>query len=166
MSDYRWDTFVQRITIQAEVSTIYKAWATQKGLEKWFLRSAVFVNSEGVKRAKAAYIHSPDTYEWLWHGYGDDVLEKGKILEANGVNGVKFTFSGDCQVQVKIYAEGGMNICELTQSYIPLDEKSKIEYHIGCMNGWNFYLTNLKSILEGGIDLRNKNEKIRRVVNA
>jgi hypothetical protein len=39
-------------------------------------------------------------------------------------------------------------------------------YHLGCKTGWTFYLANLKSLMEGGIDLRNKNEKIQRVINA
>lgn len=37
---------------------------------------------------------------------------------------------------------------------------------VGCGEGWVFYLANLKSILEGGIDLRNKNDAIRNVLNS
>ena len=55
---------------------------------------------------------------------------------------------------------------ELTQEKIPLDEESKVNYHLGCMEGWTFYLANLKSILEGGIDLRNKNVNLTKVINA
>lgn len=33
------------------------------------------------------------------------------------------------------------------------------------LEGWTFYLTNLKSILEGGFNLRNKNNKLGDVVN-
>lgn len=41
-----------------------------------------------------------------------------------------------------------------------------INYHIGCTKGWNFYLTNLKSLLEGGIDLRNRNKGLKEVINS
>jgi hypothetical protein len=34
------------------------------------------------------------------------------------------------------------------------------------MEGWVFYLANLKSFPEGGIDLRNKNEKLKSVINS
>jgi hypothetical protein len=34
------------------------------------------------------------------------------------------------------------------------------------MTGWTFYLANLKSVLEGGLDLRNKNARLQRLVNA
>ena len=37
---------------------------------------------------------------------------------------------------------------------------------MGCLEGWTFYLTNLKSVIEGGLDLRNKNLDIKGVINA
>jgi hypothetical protein len=37
---------------------------------------------------------------------------------------------------------------------------------VGCGEGWTFYLTNLKSILEGGVDLRNKEMKLKNVINS
>lgn len=55
---------------------------------------------------------------------------------------------------------------ELVQAKIPTDEISKVRLHLGCQNGWTFYLTNLKSIMEGGLDLRNKNVNIKRVVTS
>ena len=42
----------------------------------------------------------------------------------------------------------------------------KLRLYIGCGEGWTFYLANLKSMLEGGIDLRNKNDKIKGVINS
>jgi len=54
----------------------------------------------------------------------------------------------------------------LWQENIPTDEKAKVSWHLGCATGWTFYLTNLKSILEGGLDLRNKDELLTNVVNA
>ena len=60
----------------------------------------------------------------------------------------------------------GETIVELTQFNIELDDRSKSIFHVGCMQGWTFYLANLKSIMEGGIDLRNKNEKLKRMMNS
>lgn len=37
--------------------------------------------------------------------------------------------------------------------------------HIGYKTGWTFYLANLKSILEGGIDLRNRNPDAGEMLN-
>ena len=67
---------------------------------------------------------------------------------------------------VKIYREEGETICEIVQDNIPDDEKGKSYYHIGCLTGWSFFLTNMKSILEGGGDLRNKNERLKKMINS
>ena len=77
-----------------------------------------------------------------------------------------FTFATQMKVRIKIKTEEGENLVELEQYDIPVDEKGKTNFHIGCMEGWVFYLANLKSIVEGGIDLRNKNEKLKKVINS
>lgn len=79
---------------------------------------------------------------------------------------MKFSFGEAGIVSVAIINEEGENIVELTQEEIPIDEEAKINYHMGCSEGWAFYLVNLKSILEGGIDLRNKDLRLKRVVNS
>ena len=37
---------------------------------------------------------------------------------------------------------------------IPTGPKARIESHLGCRTGWTFFLVNLKSVAEGGPDLR------------
>lgn len=46
------------------------------------------------------------------------------------------------------------------------EHESKFQFHIGCQMGWSFYLANLKSLYEGGIDLRYKKEKFTQVINS
>ena len=88
------------------------------------------------------------------------------MLEVNGKDLLRFTFAGSCVVTVTVKIESGETIVELQQENIPLDEDARVHYHLGCLTGWTFYLANLKSVLEGGIDLRNKNKEIQKVVNA
>lgn len=166
MENYRWSKFIKRITVKAEPAEIYKAWATPAGLEKWFLRKAAFTTDDGGICEKESYIQKDDTYEWLWHGYPDFTLEKGKILEANGKDFLQFTFTGGCIVSISVKAEEDEIIVELTQENIPDDKNPKTNLYVACGEGWTFYLTNLKSVLEGGIDLRNKNADIKSVVNS
>ena len=45
-------------------------------------------------------------------------------------------------------------------------ETEQQHFYIECGKGWTFYMTNLKSILEGGLDLRNKNINLKQVINA
>jgi hypothetical protein len=111
-------------------------------------------------------IQKGDIYKWLWFGYDDSVTEEKEILEANDNNMLRFSFSSGCIVTVAVKEEQGENICELVQE-IPMDDESEQGYfYIECGKGWAFYMTNLKSILEGGIDLRNKNVRIQNLINA
>ena len=56
-------------------------------------------------------------------------------------------------------------IVELTQKNIPTDDNSKQHIRLGCHTGWSFYLVNLKSVYEGGLDLRNKETKLKVMMN-
>jgi uncharacterized protein YndB with AHSA1/START domain len=166
VSNYDWSKFIARIDVKSSVENVYAAWTTQAGLERWFLRVADFTTSNGGRRDAAVEIQKGDRYRWLWHGYDDTTVECGVIEQANGRDSLQFTFAGTCLVSVNITIEEGLTIVELRQENIPLDEASRVNYHLGCITGWTFYLANLKSILEGGIDLRNKNENLHKLVNS
>ena len=155
-----WSTFTLTGNYTAPVSEIYRVWATQKGIEKWFLRKAVFLTPEGARLADDAYIQAGDTYEWFWHGFDDTVAETGHILEANGKDFLRFTFTAGCIVTIRIYTRESETLVELTQSEIPQESDPAKNLYVQCSHGWLFYLTNLKSYLEGGIDLRNKTVKL------
>lgn len=168
MTAYDFTKFVKRVTIQSSVplEKIYTAWTTQQGLESWFLRLAEFSNAGGEKRKRNEPVHTGDTYKWLWFGYDDTTAEESSVLDINNKDTFRFGFSGGCIVTVSIKAEKNEIICELAQQ-MPMDNKEEQQYfYIECGKGWTFYLANLKSVLEGGIDLRNKNAGIANVINA
>ncbi|HYC40609.1 MAG TPA: SRPBCC domain-containing protein [Chitinophagaceae bacterium] len=166
MKTYNWTGFTKRVPINAPAKTIYDAWTTQHGLEKWFLRLAQFTSNHGTLRGRYDQIAPGDRYRWLWHGYSDDVVESQEILSVNGWDGLSFRFSGGCIVTVTLMPEKGQTICELKQ-HMPMDDVELQRYYfIECGLGWSFYLVNLKSVLEGGLDLRNRNADLREVVTA
>jgi hypothetical protein len=66
---------------------------------------------------------------------------------------------------VRVYTKKGKYNCELVQKNIPVADKGKSHYFVGCNNGLIFYMANLKSILEGDIDLKDKNLAIKIVLN-
>jgi uncharacterized protein YndB with AHSA1/START domain len=144
--------------------SIYEAWAVPSQIERWFLRSAEYVGLDGRAKSRDHDVEAGDGYLWRWHGHLDDVNERGLITEANGLDKFAFTYTKDCMVRVSILEEGRETVVELTQSGMTADPDSSI--YIDCSNSWTFYLANLKSILEGGIDLRNKNADIRNVINS
>ncbi len=166
MPDYDWSKFTLRIPVNASAEKIYSALATQNGIESWFLRSACYYDSESKQRNAGEFIQKGDRYTWLWHGYDDDTIEHNYILDANGEDSLSFVFAGHCIVTITVGTLDAETIVQLTQENIPTGEEGKVNIHIGCMEGWTFYLTNLKSLLEGGIDLRNRNLHIGKVINA
>ncbi|HEY9362506.1 MAG TPA: SRPBCC domain-containing protein [Chitinophagaceae bacterium] len=166
MENFDWSRFETRINIKASTEELYKSWATTRGMQDWFLRVCEYRKPGGSFRAEEEFVEKNDTYKWLWYGYPDDVKEEGEIIDCNGKDFLKFRFgkAGDCTVN--ILKEEEETIVQLIQENIPTDESGMKNYHLGCKTGWTFYLANLKSIMEGGIDLRNKNEKIKNLVNA
>ncbi len=161
-----WSKFRKRITIDAEPIKIYNAFATQDGLESWLLRKAQFLTIDGRVRKRDELIQKGDKYVWLWHGYDDEVNEKREILEANNRNFLQFEFTGGCKVAIRIKKADGENILELIQEGIDFDANPYKNLFVACGEGWSFYLANLKSILEGGVDLRNKNKNIQNLINS
>jgi len=156
-----WSTFTLKTPINAPVQKIYDMWTTRENLEKWFLGKAEFKSANGVIRDRDSGIRQGDTYEWVWTGFPESTAEYGTVLEANGKNFLKFVFGKAGIVSVSIKEQGGVAIVELVQENIPTDEPSKFHYHVGCTQGWTFYMANLKSILGGGIDVRNKNPNLK-----
>jgi uncharacterized protein YndB with AHSA1/START domain len=161
-----WSSFKLRIPINAPVDEVYRRWSSSAGLLSWFLREADFKTNEGIPRPANDPLRPGDSYLWRWHGYRDDVTEQGTILSANHTDGISFSFGKAGNVSVKIYTVKDMTMCELEQDNIPTDEQGKEYYYIGCSKGWLFYLTNLKSVLEGGIDLRNRDIELQDVISS
>ena len=165
MDNGDWSRFTQRISVNAPIQTLYNAFATRYGMQQWFLRLCEY-KREGDSLADHEFIKEGDTYTWLWYGYPDSTAETGEFLKANDKNELQFVFGKAGTVTVRIHEEDNENVVELIQENIPTDESSKFNFYVGCSTGWVFYLANLKSIMEGGIDLRNKNLNLKAVLNS
>lgn len=160
MAENNWTKFTVTADFNTDVRSIYEAWTTSAGLESWFLRKADFFTIAGRLREPNEFISKDDTYQWYWHGFDDNAMEKGEILEVNSIDFLKFTFSG-CTVSISIESKSGVTVLELTQEDIPEESDPSKNLFVQCQTGWTFYLANLKSIFEGGIDLRNKRLDVR-----
>ncbi len=166
MADFDWSRFIVRINIKAPIERLYWCWATEGGIEFWFLRKSDYKKPDGTSLSMTDFVEKGDKYSWWWHGYPDEVVEHGEILDCNGKDFFKIKFGDAGNCTVRIYPEQNENIVELIQDEIPTDEKGNQNWHIGCKTGWTFYMANMKSMLEGGIDLRNKNEQLQNMLNA
>lgn len=162
MKDFDWTSFTKKIAIKASIDEIYNAWTTSGELERWFFEKADFYHSGELLDPNTNAV--PDSsYEWLWYLYGDPM--KGRMTQANGKDFLQFTFEGECLVDIKLSKDQGYTVIELKHHNIPIDDHSKKFIRLGCSNGWGFYLVNLKSVYEGGIDLRNKDGNLMPMIN-
>lgn len=167
MANFDWQRFSVRINIKnTSAEKLYRAWATRSGIEFWFLRMSEYKQADGRLRADDELVQTGDTYTWRWHGWSDATTETGEILDCNGKDFFKFKFGNAGNCTIKIYEEEGESIVDLMQDEIPTDDAAKASWHIGCKTGWTFYLANMKSLFEGGIDLRNRNEQLQNVISA
>ncbi|MGV3630520.1 MAG: SRPBCC family protein [Bacteroidota bacterium] len=153
MENFDWTAFTRKIAVKADVETLYRAWTRASEVEKWFLSNCQYLDA-GAPIPKSSPVKKGNAYAWQWFLY--DLTEEGEITGANGEDHFQFTFAEVCTVDVYLTQLGDHTVVSLTQSGIPTDELSKERIRLGCDAGWSFFLVNLKSVYEGGLDLRNK----------
>lgn len=164
MENFDWTSFTRKIAIKAPIETMYDAWAKASEIERWFLSNANYFDTKHNLQKKEIKAEKYFTYEWNWFLY--EMTEKGRIVEANGNHFFQFTFAGNCIVDIEFTAQEEYTIVTLTQKNIPTDDAAKRGIRLGCDTGWCFYLLNLKSVYEGGLDLRNKNPDFQGMLNS
>lgn len=168
MFQMTWENFDQNILINAKREVLYNAFSTRIGMESWFLRSCEYSRNSRVLAAEEEAV-AGDDYTFLWHGWPDETAEKGKIIAANGYDSFEFTFDGngvtEMMVNISLKSRPDGTMVHLHQHHIPITEEGKYNWYVGCKTGWNFYLTNLKAILEHNVDLRNKDLNLKGVLN-
>lgn len=151
---YDWTHFTIHIYCNKPVDEVFKMWATPSGLERFFIESAKHLNSEKMVKNQNELAEPGDHYYWKWiHGY----KLSGEILEVTDKPSISFTF-GDMAVKVDVTDIGDKTLIKLHQYNISdKTEENKVHDHLNCRSCWVFYLTNLKSVLEKGYDLRDTN---------
>lgn len=162
MSSIDWTSFTCRIPVKAPMKDLYSAWTNAATIEKWFVRKAVYKGADKKAVGRSTTITKGCTYAWEWYGY--DGVEKGSITEANGKDHLQFTFANSV-VDVRLKKVKSNVIVELTQSGIPTDDVSRKNIRLGCHLGWSFWMVNLRSMYEGGINLRNTDESLKGMLN-
>jgi len=163
MENFDWTQFSKRVYINSDLASVYAHWTTSAALEKWFLAKALFKTKNGDSISPTEPVQTGDIYQWTW--FAQNYHEEGTIIETNGIDYLSFSFAGNCTVKIKMSQVKHQTLVELIQSAIPIDNASKENIRLGCAFGWTFYLINLKSVLEGGLDLRNKDTELIGVVN-
>ena len=161
METLNFHSFTKKIYIKAPIEKIYWCWGTPEGICSWFLREAVYTSVDGKIRQGDEAIQPGDQYTWRWYNW--DGQEDGDVLIANGKDQLEFTFAGKSKVLVELKSDAGAVLVSLRQYHIPTDEESKLHIHVGCSNGWTFWLANLKAYLEHGVLLHEREIDLRNI---
>jgi len=161
MEKLSFDSFTKKIYVKTSLEKLYWCWATTEGISSWFLRNAQYITSNGQVRNSNEQIQAGDSYIWEWHNW--DGKEKGTVLQANGKDFIEIVFAEPSKVSVTLEEKGAAVLVTLKQFDIPTDEKSMLDIHHGCSNGWTFWLANLKAYLEHGITLNETEFDLRNI---
>jgi len=156
MDNYHWDYFTRSIFIDAPKEKVFDAWTIPAQIETWFLESAEFTNGMNRLRPRNERIVDNDKYRWKW--WNHNAIEEGRVQTVDPQKRfIDFLFVGEkCPVRVLFKEYNEKTFVSLSQSRIPQDENSKVQIHMGCSQGWSFWLVNLKAWLEHGVLLNEK----------
>ncbi len=160
----KWEKFTKKIVIKSDLSVVYRAWTISSLLEKWFLKKALLRDQNDKRVSPRQSALTGHRYTWQW--FAQSASETGIILKADGKNIFEFTFAGPSKVAINISKVRKGVVVELIQENFEADGNVRMKKWLECAFGWAFYLVNLKSYIEHGIDLRNKNIKYSDHVNS
>lgn len=160
---YDWTQFEREVFIQSDLSTVFQAWAKPGEITQWFIATATVTSANNHPRPKDEFVQAGDQYQWHWH---QDLQAKGIILEVVENERLQFTF-GDGEpgsnekiiVTVNFNDLGDTTSVILKQENLPDNEQGHVHWHMGCNMGWSFFMTNLKALLEHGVDLRETDQE-------
>ena len=160
---YNWSEFTRKAYIKATLTQVFDAWVKPNEIVTWFIKDAKYTSPEGISRPDNEYPQAGDDYYWKWHQNMDT---QGKVLVVEPDVRFQFTFGKKetnseeyVIVTIDFTKENNETVYTLRQDNMGGPDLTKAEYHFSCNMGWSFFMTNMKAVLEHGIDLRELDEK-------
>jgi len=161
MEKFDWSYFIRKMYIKVPREQAFAMWVDPLKITQFWLSNAKYF-SAGQELPSTDPAGTGNHYEWSFYS---GLVMKGQILDVIPNQLFKFTFgkkyqNSDEMVEVSVFMaddDEGTRI-ELLQENIGEDEFGRVNYFLSCQMGWLFALTNLKSVLEQGFDLREKDQ--------
>lgn len=158
-TDYDWTAFSKTVFIAAAREDVFRAWATPGGIVRWFIAEAAYSAPDGTRRGEDEIVAAGDAYHWQWH---QPVSIAGEVLAVAPNTEFVFTFGEQeagsglwHRVTVRFSdVEDGVTRVDLIQDNMLDTPDSHVQWYLSCNLGWSFFMTNLKALLEHGVDLR------------
>jgi hypothetical protein len=169
--NFSWKEFRHSIIIDSTIDRVFEFVSTSAGICDWFISECEYVSSDGIIKDKNEIAAEGDKFIWKW--LNKDLKIEGKVLNSIIPERFEFTFGPMYEVCINLSEdETGVRV-ELNQKrknvFSPVSETRDISNEdfnfLNCCVCWVFFLTNLKSVIEFGIDLREKNVRDEMLIN-
>ena len=147
-----WGQFDVHVFIAAKPVDVIDRWLTIDGMESFFVKMMRITTPDGVERAVDESARPNDHFIWRWHN-GRTV--SGLFLQPSRDNEARFTF-GESEVSVRTARFKDGTLLRLRQENIPDTETDRMHVHVNCRASWVYFLTVLKTLMETGVDCRDK----------
>ncbi len=150
MASYDWSQFHVRMYYLAPLERLFPFFSTAAGLEAFFIYKAVHTAKDGAVRASDEQVQTGDSYHWR---YVHDFAHGGDFLQVETNRLVRFTF-GTMTVDVRFRQVGEATEVDLHQTNCATVDPDRAWQHLNCRSCWIYFMTNLRSVIAGGSDLR------------
>jgi len=154
-TQYDWSRFSIVFYFDQPVDVVFAKWATSEGLASFFVKEAMFASEGGNQRAPTEMAQAGDIYTWRWR---HDAGLEGRVLAVEPDRVIEFTF-GDMRVGITFTEVDGQTELHLVQTGIADSDHGRVMSHLNCRSCWIYFITNLKSVLDQGFDLRVQDPK-------
>ncbi|MFT5376190.1 MAG: hypothetical protein ACI906_003027 [Candidatus Latescibacterota bacterium] len=150
MSAYDWSQFHIRTYYLAPLSHVFRFFSTAAGLQSFFIYKATHVGIDGIVRSPDEQVQTGDHYDWSYvHAFEHG--EEFERVESDPL--VRFTF-GRMKVDVNFKEVGEATEVDLHQTNCATVDPERAWQHVNCRSCWIYFMTNLRSVIAGGPDLR------------
>ncbi|MBK8981104.1 MAG: SRPBCC domain-containing protein [Ignavibacteria bacterium] len=145
------EEFSHGILLKATPEEVFGYLSTGTGISKWFIGSAnYFYDAKSIRLGNES-AEKGDSFLWKW--LNKDLELKGLVTGSVKDKSFGFTFGPSFLVDMNLSESDKRTKLTLTQKYQDSAVKNEFAY-INCCVCWVFFLTNLKSVIENNIDLR------------
>ena len=150
MDSFDWSQFHVRMYYLAPLERVFRYFSTAEGLESFFIYKANHTSQDGTIRKADEQVQAGDSYHWTYLHYYD---HGGKFLLVETNRLVRFTF-GAMTVDIHFREVEGATEVDLHQTNCATTDPDRAWQHLNCRSCWIYFMTNLRSVIAGGPDIR------------
>jgi len=144
-----WNVFDVHLYLDGSPAEVLRYWQTAEGFTRFFVAEMTVGSGNGDETTLA-----PGS-RYSWRGI-HDYSSEGQFLRITDEL-VEFSFGTRYQVIVSVTPLGTGTRLHLRQSGMGDEDSEQVHGALNCRSCWIYFLVNLKSIVEYGIDLRDRN---------